>query len=259
MMSGCEYMSYFYVFNFRRWRRFGVITFLILLLALFLWLQRGLLFPFLFPNEPVAFTKGSDQQPYIALTFNISWGDEKVHDILAELERENVQATFFVSGEWAERHPQIVDKIHEGNHELGMLGYRYKSYLKQDIDAVRRDLFQAKHVFDKLGYPDIKWLRPPSGHFDDEIESLATRLGLTVIDWTINPDDWKNPGTDQIVEKVTKKLTKGDIILLHASDAAKQTAGALKEIIPYIQDKKLEFVTISQLVSQVETDIKMID
>src|SRR5690625_202198 len=141
-------MSHFYVFNIRRWKRRGIISVLILLLALFLWLQRSLLFPFLFQNEPAAVIKGSEKQPYVALTFNISWGDEKVHDILAQLEKAKVQATFFVSGEWAERHPQIVEKIREGKHEIGMLGYRYKSYLKQDIDAVRRDLFQAQHTFD---------------------------------------------------------------------------------------------------------------
>jgi|SRR5690625_544362 len=252
-------MGHFYVFNVRHWKRWGIVVILICVLGLFLWLQRALLFPFFYDDEPTAVTKGSNEQPHVALTFNISWGDERVHDILKQLEEKDVQATFFVSGEWAERHPQIIEDIREGSHELGMLGYRYKSYLKQDIDAVRRDLFQAKHVFDKFDYSDVKWLRPPSGHFDDDIEALAEQLGLTLIHWTINPDDWKNPGTDIIVENVVKDIEKGDIVLLHASDAAKQTAGALEKIIPHIQDKKLSFVTVSQLMSQVDTEAKLVE
>lgn len=252
-------MGHFYVFNVRRWKRWGVVVILVFMLAFFLWLQRGLISPIFYSDEPAAVTKGGKQEPYVALTFNISWGDERVHDILEQLAEEDVQATFFVSGEWAERHPQIVEDIRAGSHEIGMLGYRYKSYLKQDIDAVRRDLFQAKHVFDKLGYEDVKWLRPPSGHFDEEVEAVVERLGLTLIHWTINPDDWKNPGTDVIAEKVIQNIKKGDIVLLHASDSAKQTAGALKEIIPHIRDKKLSFVTVSQIISQVDTDAKLVE
>src|SRR5690625_2059918 len=216
-------MRSFYTFNLRRWKRWGIVFMIVCVIAFFLWLQRSLIFPFFYNDEPTAVLKGHDAEPYVALTFNISWGDEKVHDILKQLEEENVQATFFVSGEWAERHPEIIEDIQEGTHELGMLGYRYKSYLKQDIDSVRRDLFQAKHVFDKLGYDDIKWLRPPSGHFNEDIEALIERLELKLIHWTVHPNDWKNPGTDVIVKEVMKDIEKGDIILLHASDAAKQT------------------------------------
>ena len=61
-----------------------------------------------------------------------------------------------MSGEWAERHPEIIEKITEDKHEVGMLGYRYKSYLDQDIDQVRRDLALAKDVFGRIGFEDIE-------------------------------------------------------------------------------------------------------
>ncbi|WP_145378221.1 polysaccharide deacetylase family protein, partial [Staphylococcus epidermidis] len=73
----------------------------------------------------------------------------------------------------AERHPTILDKIVEEKHEIGMLGYRYKSYLDQDIEQVRRDLIKAQEIFNKLGYEDVNLLRPPSGKFNKEILKLA--------------------------------------------------------------------------------------
>lgn len=252
-------MGHFYVFNFRKWRWWSILIVVACMLAFFLWFQRAIIFPFFYNDQPAAVAKGSHKQPHIALTFNISWGDEKVKDILDQLEANDIQATFFVSGEWAERHPHILEKISDGSHEIGMLGYRYKSYLKQEIDVVRRDLFQAKQVFGKLGYDDIKWLRPPSGHFDDKIEELTERLGMTLIHWTIDPNDWENPGTDMIVESVMKDISKGDIILLHASDAAKQTADALKKLAPMIRDNNLSFVTISELINQVETETNIVN
>ncbi len=64
-------------------------------------------------DEQVALTKGNKNENNIALTFNISWGEEKVYDILNVLNEHKVRATFFVSGEWAERHPQIMEEISE--------------------------------------------------------------------------------------------------------------------------------------------------
>src|SRR5690625_1986858 len=135
-----------------------------------------------------------------------------------------------------------------------MLGYRYKSYLDQEIDQVRKDLYYAQEIFKKLGYPNIELLRTPSGHFNKEIIALAGQLGYKVIHWNINPHDWKNPGTDIIVNTVMEKTTNGDILLLHASDSVKQTAKALQTVLPGLKNKGLEFVTISELYSQARAE-----
>src|SRR5699024_8868186 len=156
--------------------------------------------------------KGNADEPNIGLTFNISWGGEKVFDILKLLEKNGVQATFFVSGEWAERHPDILEKISEGKHELGMLGYRYKSYLDQDTEQVKKDLENAETIVKKVGYGDMSLRRPPSGHCNKEISELAEDRGLKVIHWNVNPGDWKSPGSDRIIDTVMKQTKNGDII-----------------------------------------------
>jgi len=72
-------------------------------------------------DGPKAVFKG---EKGVALTFNIGWGDEKAKPILEELKRMNVQsATFFLSGAWAERHPELVDQIVKQGYEIGNLGY----------------------------------------------------------------------------------------------------------------------------------------
>ena len=143
-------MDDFYVINFTRKRRFILIGMISLLVATIFFIQSSGNFLWLQDSDDVAITKGNVEESNIALTFNISWGEEKVHDILDELSKEDVQATFFLSGEWAERHPAIVEKITENQHEIGMLGYRYKSYLEQELSQVQSDLILAKEVFGKL-------------------------------------------------------------------------------------------------------------
>ncbi len=252
-------MDHFYVVRFNKWKRWLIVLIFALFTATFLWFESEGELSVFSKDEPVAMTKGNADESNIALTFNISWGEEKVHAILKQLEQKEVQATFFVSGEWAERHPKILEKITKAEHELGMLGYRYESYLDQEIDQVRKDLLHAKEVFKKNGYKDIEMLRPPSGKFNKEIIELAEQLGFTVIHWNVNPSDWKNPGTKKIENAVMKQTSNGDIILMHASDSVKQTADSLKTILPGLKNKGFTFVTISELVNQAHAKSKIVE
>ncbi|AXI07662.1 polysaccharide deacetylase family sporulation protein PdaB [Oceanobacillus sp. 143] len=252
-------MNHFYVWKFKSWKRWLLLPSIALLTAILLWVNENGSFSVFSKEESVALTKGNSDEPNIGLTFNISWGEERVLDILNQLAEQEVQATFFVSGEWAERHPDILKEISEGKHELGMLGYRYKSYLDQELDQVRKDLHYAREVFRKLGYKDITLLRTPSGHFNKEVLELAKGLGFKVIHWNINPNDWKNPGTQAIVDTIMKQTTNGDILLLHASDSAKQTANALKTILPGLENKGFKFVSITELINQAHAESELVE
>ncbi|RWZ52155.1 polysaccharide deacetylase family sporulation protein PdaB [Halobacillus fulvus] len=210
-------------------------------------------------KEPRALSQGGDQEPFVALTFNISWGSDKVHEVLKQLEAHKVQATFFLSGAWAERHPDIVAAIHEGKHEIGMLGYEDESYLEMNPQEVNADLNQAKESFEKLGFKDIKWIRPPHGHMNKEVLKSIQQSGLQAVQWSLNPRDWENPGTNQIVDQVMEEGSKGDIILLHASDSVKQTPKALEVILPGLKQKGLKFVSLTEMVSGSEAKTTQIN
>lgn len=252
-------MEHFYVWRFNRWKRWLVIVLFAMFTATFVWFEQDGAFSVFSKDESVALTKGNANETNIALTFNISWGEKRVFDILDQLDKNQVQATFFVSGEWAERHPDILKKISEGEHELGMLGYRYKSYLDQEIDQVRKDLLHAREVFQKMGYKDVKILRTPSGHFNKEIIELAEELNFKVVHWNVNSGDWQNPGTEAIVDTVMKQTKNGDILLLHASDSAKQTANALKTILPGLKNKGFQFVAITELANGAHAESKLVE
>ncbi|MFZ3578130.1 polysaccharide deacetylase family sporulation protein PdaB [Virgibacillus sp. DJP39] len=251
-------MSYFYAWRLSRWKRFFYITLFALIAAILIWSESNNSFSvFSSSDEPSAFVKGNSNENNIALTFNISWGEEKVHDILKQLKSNKVQATFFVSGEWAERHPEILEKIKKDNHEIGMLGYRYKSYLDQEIAKVRKDILYAKEIFKKLGYDKITLMRAPSGHINKEIIKLIEGLDLKVVHWRVDADDWENPGTQKIVDTIMEETSNGDVILLHASDSVKQTAEALSEILPGLKEKGFNFVPVSELYNQAHAESKL--
>ncbi|GAA3317631.1 hypothetical protein GCM10020331_017140 [Ectobacillus funiculus] len=81
------------------------------------------------------------------------------------------------------------------------MGYNYKSYTSLEAAQVRQDILKAQEIFTKLGVKDVKLLRPPSGSFNKEVLKVADSLGYTVIHWSNNSDDWRNPGATKIVKK----------------------------------------------------------
>lgn len=251
-------MNKFYVLNFQRRQRRQLTLIILTVLAIVILLYISTTYLFDTSTRPTALMKGNIDEKQIALTFNISWGDVKVYDILDVLKQHEERATFFVSGEWAERHPQIIDDITEHGHELGMLGYRYKNYVEQEIEQVRKDILYARQIFNKLGFSNIKYIRPPSGLFNEDIIALAESMDLEVIHWSVASQDWKNPGVDVIIKEV-ESSSNGDIILFHASDVAKQTAPALENIMDNFKQQKYSFVTISELKENIIADETLIE
>lgn len=243
-------MNFFFVLNGKSIKQVALIVVISFFTAWFLYMENIVQVPvFSAKDEPKAIYKGEKD---IALTFNIGWGDEKAEPILDLLNESNISATFFLSGSWAERHPDLVSRIVKEGYEIGILGYDYKDYSEIEEEKVRSDISKAQVAFNKLNIKDIKLLRAPTGHFNQKTLKIAEQYGYTVVHWSLDSKDWTNPGVNTITNNVSASK-KGDIILLHASDSAKQTAKALPIIIKDIKSKGLKFVTVSEMITNANT------
>ncbi|MCM3671503.1 polysaccharide deacetylase family sporulation protein PdaB [Mesobacillus maritimus] len=240
-------MKFFFVLNGKSIKQALIIMIAALFTAWFFYVESIAQVPvFSTEDGPKAVYKGEKD---IALTFNIGWGDEKAEPILDVLKKENIQsATFFLSGAWAERHPDTVNRIVKEGYEIGILGYDYKDYTEIEESKIRQDLSKAQEAFKKLNVKEIELVRAPTGHFDKRTLNIAEKMGYTVVHWSLDSKDWTNPGVGQIVKNISK-AKKGDILLLHASDSAKQTAAALPGIIDEIENKNLKMVSVSEMIA----------
>ncbi|MEH7180953.1 polysaccharide deacetylase family sporulation protein PdaB [Neobacillus vireti] len=249
-------MKFFFVLNGKSVKQILLVVVIAFFTALFLFMGNLSLTPvFSTKDGPKAVYRGEKD---IALTFNIGWGDEKAEPILDALKKENVKAaTFFLAGSWAERHPDIVSRIVKEGFEVGILGYTYEDYTELEEANIGKDISKAKDAFNKLSIKDIKLLRAPTGHFDERTLKISERYGYTVVHWSIDSKDWTNPGVNQIVANV-KKADKGDIVLLHASDSAKQTAKAIPGIIQELRNKGLKLVSVSEMIANGSVESKEI-
>jgi polysaccharide deacetylase family sporulation protein PdaB len=253
-------MSFFYVLNGRTLKKTFIIVIAAFFTASILYIQQKNNPVFSTPTGPKAVYKAEKSKNEVALTFDISWGDEKAIPILDTLKKSGIKnATFFLSASWAERHPSIVKRIKEEGHEIGSMGYNYVNYTQLEEDKIRRDLLQAQKVFKTLGIKNVNLLRPPHGNFDKKVLKIADSLGYTVVHWSVDSKDWLNPGVDIIVNNVVENMDGGDIILLHASDSAKQTSEALPQIINIMKKNGYQNVSISELIANAEAKSREIN
>lgn len=211
-------------------------------------------------NEPSAIYSVKTDKKQVALTFDISWGEERTNPILDVLKQKKLdKATFFLSSPWVETHPDIVKRIVDMGYEIGSHGHRHDNYSGYNEDQIRTQINKAHEILKKNTGKEPKLIRYPNGDFDKRVLKIADQMGYSSIQWDTDSLDWMNPGKDKIVKRVVDKAHPGDIILMHASDSCRQTHEALPEIIDSLRKKGYEFVTVSELIAGSKTQIKSVE
>lgn len=188
------------------------------------------------------------EEKTVALTFNCAWNIDDLDKILSILEKNNIKSTFFMTGDWVEKYPQAVKKLIAAGHELANHGENHKnmSQLTQqeciyEIEAVHNRVYE-------ITGSEMTLFRPPSGDYNENVVKAVREAGYYCIQWDVDSLDWKNYGTEDMIDRVTnhKNLKNGSIILLH--NGTKYTADALQGIIDGLQNKGYGFSMVSQLI-----------
>lgn len=201
-------------------------------------------------TTPQAIFKVDTTKKIVALTFDISWGNKVPEPVLAVLKKEKVKkATFFLSGPWTLRHPQIAKQIKDMGFEIGNHGNLHKDFSNYPDRWIREQVSLSEKSIQQVTGIKTKLVRTPNGDINPRVIRCLNTMGYTVIQWNTDSLDWKNPGTQNIVNRVTKRVVPGDIVLMHASDSSKQIVEALPQVISQLRQDGYRFVTVSELLA----------
>lgn len=203
------------------------------------------------PNMPPIFYV-TTQARKMALTFDISWGEDTPDKVLDVLKQYDQKATFFLSGPWSQNHPEIVKRIAAEGHEIASHGWKHVNLSQYDAAYIKENIGQTHEVLKELTGQTPVFFRPPNGDYDDLSVRTAKEVGYETIIWSIDSLDWKNPGVDYMVRRVTREAFPGAIILFHASDSSKQTHTALPKVIARLRAEGWELVTLGELMKEGE-------
>ena len=205
----------------------------------------------------VSTTQGSRELPIycvqtdqkkIALTFDAAWGNEDTADLLSILARNQIHATFFLTGSWVDAYPDDVKAIAAAGHDIGNHSQTHPEMSTLSKEQIRDELMQVHKNVKELTGQNMCFFRPPYGDYNNLLIQTATECGYLSIQWDIDSLDWKDYGVQSIIDRtaLNPELSNGSIILMH--NGAKYTKDALERVITGLQDKGYEIVPISQLI-----------
>lgn len=183
----------------------------------------------------------------VALTFDISWGQDMPPRVLDALKAEGVRATFFLSGPWARSYPDLVKRIAAEGHEIASHGYEHVNLSGYSREFITDNIRRTHEILAELTGQQPRFFRPPNGDFNDLVVQTAAELGYVTVIWSLDSLDWKRLSSQEIAQRVVSRCKQGDIILMHASDSAPGTPGALPAVIQGIRAKGLEIVRLCEL------------
>ena len=181
-------------------------------------------------------------QKLIALTFDDGPRRSTTTRLLDGLAERGVKATFFLVGAQIEHNEDVVRRMDEEGHQIGIHTFDHVKLTglnRADFDSqVEKSRDALKAV---LGHNDFL-LRPPYGMLDESVKSWA---GCPIILWSIDPEDWRDQDTDRVAAEVTAGARDGGIILLH--DIFPESVDAALQIVDALHQQGYLFCTIEEL------------
>ncbi len=198
------------------------------------------------PAHPPAHNRAG--APLAYLTFDDGPHPTWTPAVLDVLERYRVTATFFVLGSNVSRYPRIIERIVEGGHEAENHTFDHIWLSKadrEDIVAQVTSTDDALHAVAGASVDPIECLRPPYAATNERAVRVAAELGKSMVLWSIDPQDWRRPGTEQIASHILANVRPGAIILMHDGGGERsQTVAALETVIEDLMGRGYVFDVI---------------
>nr|WP_296483432.1 polysaccharide deacetylase family protein [uncultured Acetatifactor sp.] len=178
----------------------------------------------------------------IAITFDDGPHPSYTEQLLDGLKERGVHATFFVTGEHAELHPDIIERMSKEGHVIGNHTYSHMQLTKNNRDTFKEELIKTNEILKEITGEEVQYVRPPYGSWD---KSFEKELNMFPVLWTVDPLDWSSRNVGRITEKIINKTRENDIILMH--DYYDTSVTAALKAIDELMEEGYTFVTVEEI------------
>ncbi|WP_329103895.1 polysaccharide deacetylase family protein [Micromonospora sp. NBC_01699] len=205
----------------------------------------------------------------VALTFDADMTDGMLYSlrtgrvksyanlrIIDLLERERLPATFFLTGKWVERYPDLTRRLagnprfELANHTYGHLAFTGDCYDLPRVPAnsMTEDVAKTFRVIEPYGGRQTRYFRFPGLCHDPAALAALAPLGLTVVDGDVVSGDPFATAWQPIVRAVLDQVRPGSVVIMHVTEAnAAMTDEALPHILAGLADRGLVPATLSEV------------
>jgi peptidoglycan/xylan/chitin deacetylase (PgdA/CDA1 family)/spore germination protein YaaH/GT2 family glycosyltransferase len=197
----------------------------------------------------------------VALTFDDGPDATWTPRILSILEQYHVPGTFFVVGENALTNRDLIKRIADDGDEIGNHSYTHPNMAEEAATGIGLELNATQRLVEATTGRSTRLFRAP--YFGDAEPTTADELvpaaiaharGYTVVGLHVDPDDWKRPGVQHVIDSTIAQVESAspdrseNVILLHDGGGDRsQTVAALPVIIERLKQDGYTFVPVSTL------------
>lgn len=187
----------------------------------------------------------------VALTFDDGPHPQYTARVSSLLRSAGARATFFLVGEQARRHPQLVAQLAADGHELGNHSMTHAEFDRLSYRQLAGEVEPPYRLRHGNGDPVLRnrYFRPPKGVVNARVLYYCLRHGHRIVLWNADPKDFCAPAAADILQHfASRPLRGGDIVLLH--DKTESTLAALPTLLASLRARGLKPVTLSQLLER---------
>ena len=197
-------------------------------------------------EPPITFNSVHVDGPYIALTFDDGPSPVLTPKLLDLLAARHLKATFFVVGQNAADHPDILKRAVREGHEIANHSWSHPNLGKMSDEAVRRELQKTDDAIAAAIGKRPTLMRPPYGSITaNQKKWIHQEFGYRIIIWDVDPLDWKRPGPSVVTARILKETKAGSIVLAH--DIHPPTIEAMPKTFDQLIEKGFKSVTVTEL------------
>ncbi len=151
-------------------------------------------------------------EPVLSLTFDDGPDKENTPQVLTLLEKYQARGTFFLVGQAAASHPELVNRIVAGGHAIGIHSWDHRALPGLTSRERRRQMRQCAHAIHPC---KTHLFRPPYGEQTVLSRLEAFVMGYEVVGWNVNSGDWHESNPEVLSEYLLRMVEPGAIVLLH--------------------------------------------
>jgi len=190
-------------------------------------------------DAPVKLT---EENKYIALTFDDGPRRGTTDLLLDGLRERGASATFFLVGEQIQGNEDLVMRMKNEGHQAGNHTWSHMRLEGISRNEILHEVERTEELLERLLGEYDSWLRPPYGSVSADSEDL---IRIPMIKWSVDPRDWESRDKEKIVQAVLQDAKPNSIVLLH--DIYPASVKAALEIVDTLQKQGYEFVTVREL------------
>jgi peptidoglycan/xylan/chitin deacetylase (PgdA/CDA1 family) len=202
--------------------------------------------------------RGPAQRPHIALTFDDGPHAEYTATILDVLREHGARATFFVVGERARAHPELVARAVSEGHLVGSHSYAHAhTFHVSRSRTMADDIERGMRAITEITGQRPRFFRPPQGLRVPTLREALASLAEppTCVTWTVRGLDTIARSPDAIVARIARRLAPGAIVALHdgtgfgGGHRRDATVDALRRLLSFARDRGLSCVTLDRMLA----------